>query len=93
MPGMIQPAREVYWSHDEQRLLAVKIYSPLTGNAHIMEVQDVEGVENITREQWDRWQAGEHIQTAMPQLTAPEREFLMSGIPPHKWDKYMKDAD
>jgi len=39
-------------------------------------------VLRITAVQWWRWQQGLPIQYAMPDLSADEREFLISGIPP-----------
>lgn len=48
----------------------------------------------ITEEQFDRWRDGMLVQRAFPQLNADEREFLISGIPPGKWDEYMgKDEE
>lgn len=35
--------------------------------------------------QMARWKAGELIQYAMPQLSAAEREFIMTGITPDEW--------
>ena len=32
-----------------------------------------------------RWSAGETIQTAMPKVSADDREFLISGISPKGW--------
>ena len=33
------------------------------------------------------WQSGESIQVAMPQLSADEREMLISGVCPKCWEK------
>jgi hypothetical protein len=44
----------------------------------------------VTQEQLDRWRAGELIQRAMPGLTAPQREFIISGATPDDWE-VMKD--
>lgn len=33
------------------------------------------------------WQSGESIQVAMPQLSANEREMLISGVCPECWKK------
>jgi hypothetical protein len=41
---------------------------------------------DITKEQLFSWVDGELIQDAMPQLSAEEREFLMTGITPAEWD-------
>lgn len=40
-----------------------------------------------TLEQFRRWEGGTLIQDAMPQVPAPLREFLTSGIPPDEWEK------
>ena len=32
-----------------------------------------------------KWQGGEPIQTAMPNVSADDREFLISGISPAGW--------
>jgi hypothetical protein len=56
--------------------------SMLTGNKVSMEI-------DVTNEQLQRWVGGELIQNAMPNLTADEREFIMTGITPLEWDKEM----
>ncbi len=33
-----------------------------------------------------RWKAGELVQNAFPNLTADEREFLMTGSTAEEWD-------
>jgi hypothetical protein len=52
---------------------------PLDGKTNTMEL-------DVTEEQFQRWQSGEHIQRVMPQLTAEEREFLISGLLPGEYD-------
>jgi hypothetical protein len=39
-----------------------------------------------TEAQLSLWQSGELIQAAMPNLSADDREFLMTGITPEEWD-------
>lgn len=41
---------------------------------------------DITPEQLERWNNGELIQRVMSNLSADEREFLISGIPPGEFD-------
>lgn len=41
----------------------------------------------VPSEGFARWQAGEPIQRAMPEVPAEEREFLISGISPNGWHK------
>lgn len=39
------------------------------------------------------YRQGEHIQHAMPSLTADQREFLMSGISAEGWDETFKEDE
>jgi len=48
---------------------------------------------DITQEQIDRWQNGELIQNAMPQLSRDECEFLISGLLPDEWERWVVDGD
>lgn len=41
----------------------------------------------VTQEQVDDWMGGTLIQNAMPNLTADQREFLMTGITPEEWEE------
>jgi hypothetical protein len=54
--------------------------SRLTGKTSVMYL-------DITKEQLFSWVDGELIQDAMPQLSAEEREFLMTGITPAEWNE------
>jgi len=54
--------------------------SMLTGSWNQREI-------NVTEEQINRWQAGELIQDVMPNLSADDREFLMTGSTPDEWDE------
>lgn len=40
----------------------------------------------VTQLQLDRWESGTLIQNAMPDLTADEREFIITGITGEEWD-------
>lgn len=52
---------------------------PFTGNWNSIDI-------DVTVEQLNNWRAsGELIQNAFPNLTADEREFLMTGITPDSW--------
>ena len=55
--------------------------SRLTGETHVR-------VMNITNEELKRWRNGELIQSVWPQLSADDREFLMTGTTAEEW----KDA-
>lgn len=56
--------------------------SQLTGKEHTMEL-------DITEEQMERFynrrENGEYVQTIFPNLSAPEREFILTGITPTEW--------
>lgn len=40
-----------------------------------------------------KWKAGAMIQDAFPNLPAPMREFIMSGITPQEWDEMFGMGD
>ena len=47
----------------------------------------------ITEEQLDAWTSGTLIQKAMPQLSADEREFVMTGVTDQEWsDEFGTDG-
>jgi hypothetical protein len=52
--------------------------SPFSGNTNSMEIE-------VTQEQLSSWENGTLIQNAMPNLSADEREFIMTGITPSEW--------
>jgi len=48
----------------------------------------------VTQEQLDAWAAGTLIQEAMPQLSADEREFVMTGVTAEEWyNEFGQDDD
>ena len=53
--------------------------SRLTGNTSAMNI-------DITKAQLDAWVDGSLIQNVMPNISADEREFIMTGITPDEWD-------
>ena len=52
--------------------------SPISGATHSLEV-------NCTPEQLAAWESGVLIQIAMPDVEAPLREYIKSGITPQEW--------
>ena len=52
--------------------------SPITGVTHTLEV-------DCTPEQLAAWDGGTLIQDAMPDVEAPLREYIKSGITPQEW--------
>lgn len=58
--------------------------SQLSGQENTMEL-------DVTPEQMQRFErrreTGEYVQTIFPHLSAPEREFILSGITPEEWDE------
>ena len=57
--------------------------SSLSGNTNSMEIE-------VTQEQLSSWESGVLIQNAMSNLSADEREFIMTGITPEEWDSAFK---
>ena len=53
--------------------------SRLSGNTSAMNI-------DITQAQLDAWVDGSLIQDVMPNISADEREFIMTGITPDEWD-------
>ena len=59
---------------------------PFTGKTNTMEIA-------VTEAQLADWRGGNMIQRAMPNVSADEREFIMSGITPAMWDETIGDED
>ena len=57
--------------------------SPITGNVNEMEIPMNIRDYSIAMQ---KWRSGALIQEAFPNLPAPMREFIMSGISPKEWD-------
>jgi len=60
--------------------------SPLTGVIRTRSLP-------ITDQQLVNWEGGMLAQDAFPQLSADEREFIMTGITPEEWDRFMGGED
>ncbi len=60
--------------------MLIERVSPLSGNKNVLDIP-------VTLAQLTMWKGGELIQRAMPNLSADEREFLMTGITPEEWEK------
>jgi hypothetical protein len=46
---------------------------------------------DVTDEQMNLWKSGELIQLAMPNVSADEREFILTGYTPADWVTLMGD--
>ena len=60
--------------------------SMFTGVEHTLDLP-------ITEQQIAAWISGTLIQKAMPQLSADEREFVMTGVTCEEWDKQFGQHD
>ena len=60
--------------------LSVSNRSSLSGQVNTM-------VLDITFDQFKSWKQGSLIQDVMPNLSADDREFLMTGITPVEWNE------
>ena len=58
--------------------------SPISMKDHTREI-------DVCQSQLDAWKSGVLIQNAMPNLSADDREFLMTGITPEEWDEHFSD--
>ena len=50
-------------------------------------------VVRLDEEKFNRWRQGEHIQNVWPEMSADNREVLISGTHPACWDRLFADAD
>lgn len=67
--------------------MKVTVKSKISGKFHTRDLP-------ITKDQIDRWNAGELIQDVMPELSASDREFLISGSTDKEWkDTFQDDVD
>lgn len=60
--------------------MLIKRTCPLSGETKTQEIL-------VTQDQFDAWRSGALIQNAMPNLSADEREFIMTGITPDVWEE------
>jgi hypothetical protein len=67
-------------------LMNITRKSPISGIERTLDLP-------ITQEQIDSWENGELIQVALPDLTANQREFLLTGIVQDEWDALFKEYD
>jgi hypothetical protein len=58
--------------------MLIKKISPLSGTVNERDI-------DVTAEQIQWWHGGALIQDVMPNLSADDREFLMTGITPEEW--------
>jgi hypothetical protein len=58
--------------------------SMFTGKVHEMDI-------DVTLDQLRSWRSGTLIQTAMPNVSMDEREFIMTGVTPQEWDETFAD--
>jgi hypothetical protein len=47
----------------------------------------------VTQEELDNWKGGMLAQEAFPNLTADQREFIMTGVTPEEWEETMKEDE
>lgn len=63
--------------------------SELTGKLHTMNLP-------VTAQEAQDWQQdpnAPHVQDAFPNLTADEREFILTGITPDEWDELVGGSE
>lgn len=48
---------------------------------------------DVTEQQMADWEAGGMIQKVMANLSADDREFILTGVTAEEWDKYMSDEE
>lgn len=58
--------------------------STLTGRVHTRRIY------GVTPSNLQSWQDGDLISDAMPNVSADDREFLLTGITPEEWELYIE---
>jgi hypothetical protein len=65
--------------------MLIKRKSNITGEWHEREI-------DCTLEEFMKWQkTGAVIQVAFPNLSAEDREFILTGITPEEWDRFLPE--
>jgi hypothetical protein len=65
--------------------MKITMRSMMSGKDNTMDI-------DVTPEQIELWRSGVLIQVAMPNVPAPQREFLMTGVTPEEWDYFFGDV-
>ena len=65
-------------------MLNITRTSPITNKTQCIEIE-------INQDQYDAWKSGVLIQDAMPNLSADDREYIMTGMTPEDWAKLSSD--
>ena len=60
--------------------------SPFSGKTNTREI-------DVTEDQLAAWHGGLPIQQAMSNLSADDREFIMTGITPEEWAETFPESD
>ena len=47
---------------------------------------------DVTQEQLQRWALGEKIQNVFPNLSADDREFIMTGVTGEEWEEFWEES-
>ena len=64
--------------------MLIKRRSPFSGKENELEI-------DVNEYQLKLWQTGTPIQIAMPNISADDREFIMTGITPEEWDNMFNE--
>ena len=64
--------------------MLISKFSPISMKDHTRDIP-------VTQEQLNARKSGVLIQNAMPNISADDREFLMTGITPEEWDCHFSD--
>lgn len=66
--------------------MLIERVSPFTGESRVRDLP-------ITQEQMQNWLSGTLIQYAFPQLSAGQREFIVTGLTEEEWDEMFDRED
>ena len=66
--------------------MLIKRRSPFSGKENERDIP-------VNDYQMKMWMKGTPIQIAMPNISADDREFILSGITPDEWDKMCEEIE
>tara|TARA_R100001244_G_scaffold97646_3_gene73064 strand:- start:1817 stop:2023 length:207 start_codon:yes stop_codon:yes gene_type:complete len=66
--------------------MIIKKRDPFTGQTNEMNIQ-------VSAAQYQKWRAGALAQHAFPNISADEREFIMTGITKESWQNTFPNED
>ena len=82
----VEKARILPLGPKKEAKMNITRINPFTGEQVTLDIP-------VNQAQLDAWNQGKLIQHAMPNLSADEREFILTGILPEQWDAMFDEGE